>query len=80
MNTLPKRNYMTQNNKKMCCLTNKLGNYYDGVIFEQNKWATIDGNKPDGDGGEHLGECEGFNLRDSKVYVSGKIFFVTCTK
>ena len=62
-----------RNNPK-CCVTNRFG-YYNMMTqsstssyFERNKWKMIDGNT-----GDKLGQCEGFEIRGPKIFMSGKL-------
>ena len=64
-----------------CCQTNNFG-YYNAVDFQNGKLTKIDGNvmntqtnKLD-DGGEQLGECEGFEITGSEVFATGMKIFI----
>ena len=64
-----------------CCQTNNFG-YYNEVDFQSGKLTKIDGNvmntqtnKLD-DGGEQLGECEGFEIAGSEVFATGMKIFI----
>ena len=61
-----------RNNPK-CCVTNRFG-YYNMMTqsstssyFERNKWKMIDGFT-----GDKLGQCEGFEIKGPKIFMSGK--------
>ena len=68
-----------------CCVTNRFG-YYNmnntmtqlstssySPYFEINKWKMIDGNTKYDDGGDKLGQCEGFEIKGPKIFMSGKL-------
>ena len=72
-------------NNQTCCVTNRFG-YYNmnntmtqsstssySRYFERNKWKMIDGNIKYGDGGDKLGQCEGFEIKGPKIFMSGKL-------
>ena len=67
-----------------CCQTNNFG-WNNDVNFEHGQLTKIDGNtmknrKLD-DGGEALGQCEGFEISGSEVFVTGmKIFILLMSK
>ena len=67
-----------------CCQTNNFG-YYNEVDFQNGMLTKIDGNKMKNnkldDGGEELGECEGFEIAGTEVFVTGmKIFILQISK
>ena len=43
--------------------------------FVRNKWKIIDGNTKYDDGGDKLGQCEGFEIKGPMIFVSGKLLF-----
>jgi len=69
-------------NNPQCCVTNRFG-YYNmnktmtqlstssySPYFERNKWKMIDGNTKYDDGGDKLGQCEGFEIKGPKIFMS----------
>ena len=41
--------------------------------FVRNEWNMIDGNTKSDDGGDKLGQCEGFEIKGPKIFMSGKL-------
>jgi hypothetical protein len=61
-------------NNPKCCVTNRMG-YYNmddepDDEFVRNKWKMLDGNTKTDDGGDKLGQCEGFAITGPKIFVS----------
>ena len=59
-----------------CCETNRFG-YFGNDLMATGTYTKLDGNKPllNGnydDGGDKLGQCEGFELNGPRVYLTGK--------
>ena len=61
-----------RNNPK-CCVTNRFGWYNMKEAFWRNKWHMIDGNTKTDDGGDKLGQCEGFEIKGPRVFMSRKL-------
>ena len=60
-----------------CCEMNRFG-YYNHADLNRDERLVIDGNADNqngelDDGGDKLGQCEGFEIRGQEVYVTGKI-------
>ena len=61
---------------------NRFG-YYNTVDLNRGETLRIDGNEPldNGaldDGGDKLGQCEGFQISGKEVYVTGKLTLAQC--
>ena len=61
-----------RNNLK-CCVTNRFGWYNMEKEFVRNEWNMIDGNTKTDDGGDKLGQCEGFEIKGPRIFMSGKL-------
>ena len=64
-----------RNNPK-CCVTNRFGWYNMEYAYWKNSWSMIDSNTKHDDGGDKLGQCEGFEIRGPKVFLSGKLILM----
>ena len=49
-----------------CCSTNKFA-----ISYGENNLAKIDGNTAHDDGGEQLGQCEGYDMTGKESYTIG---------
>lgn len=55
-------------NNPNCCTTNQFGYYnMDKDGFYRNMWQEVDGNTNEDDGGDELGQCEGYPFADSPM-------------
>ena len=48
----------------------------DNRYFVRNEFKQIDGNTKYDDGGEKLGQCEGFEIKGPRIFMSGKLIWM----